>query len=224
MIRRLTTVLITAVLAAALAGCLNYSKPVAPPQELTPAQENFQAVWAGTKQVLGEYGFGLNRTDRRAGIISTRPLLGRHYTEFWRKGVVSATDLAESTIQTIYRTATVNIRPTADQPERYEAVVTIEVSRSNLPTAQVSSTSEAYSLFTMAGGRSAWLTDFGRTQEEASSATGAGQTDKESTTRRGSPKPADNPWLVELGRDKAMESRIAAEISTAAGKRLGGKG
>jgi len=216
--------LIAALLAAALAGCLNYSKPAAAPPELTAAQQNFEAAWGAAKRVLGEYGFRLNRTDRRAGIISTRPLLGQHYVEFWRKDASSATDLAESTIQTIYRTATVRIGPAADQPGQYEAAVTIAVSRSDLPTMQVSSTSEAYSLFTMTGGRSSWLTDFGRTQEQAASAAGASQAGEESTTRRISPRPAGSPWLVQLGRDKALEMRIAAEISAAAARRLAGKG
>ena len=126
-------------------GCIPTGGPVASPADV--ADENFNAVWDATNEVLRKYRFIIDRADRREGVITTFPMIGRHWFEFWRKDAATRRDLAEGTIHTIYRQVTVNIRRQADG-KKYLAAVRVLTSRSDLPNPQVTSTSEAYDLFT----------------------------------------------------------------------------
>ncbi len=186
------------VLSFAAAGCRSYSEPFAqstkPP---TPAERNFETVWQASRDVLGDYYWTLDRQDRRAGVITTMPLTGKHWFEFWRSDTATAGDLAESTIQMIYRTVKISIRPTAPGANTYAPFVEVKVVRSNLETMQVTSTSEAVRLFYLSGsssnkGRKIYLLDRGRAVEKKASASA-------------------------LGRDHELEAKIRADILAASG-------
>jgi len=120
----------------------------------TPEQANFDAVWTTSVEVLREYQFRIDRIDRRAGMITTFPMTGKSWTEPWRKDGATARDTLESTLQTIYRTATVYIL--RGDAGGYRPEVRIAVARSNRPRQQVTDTSEAYALFIAPGGRKGW--------------------------------------------------------------------
>lgn len=185
------TVLI-AIAAAALMGCRFHGSPVGPPQKLTPSERNFEAVWQASRQVLRKYRFDLDRSDRRAGIISTRAMTGKVAGEFWRRDAATARDLAESTVQTIYRQAKVAIEPAGPRKQDFRAVVEVHTYRSNNQEIQISSVSDAYDLFKLPGsdGRTRKLLDYG---------------------------PEYRPRAItDLGRDAALEERIAADIQAAA--------
>ena len=125
-------------------GCIPTGRPVSSPPGI--ADENFNAAWDAAGEVLRKYRFIIDRADRREGVITTFPMIGRHWFEFWRKDAITRRDLAEGTIHTIYRQVTVNIRRQGDSKE-YLTTVRVLISRSNLPNPQVTSTSEAYDLF-----------------------------------------------------------------------------
>lgn len=183
--------LIAANLLTAASGCANFTTPIAPVKQMTVGERNFEAVWGATRRVLRKYYFELDREDRRAGIIVTEPMVGKHAGEFWRKDAATARDLAEGTIQTIYRQAKVTIRPTAADGDKFHATVEVRTYRSNRQDIQVTSTSEAIGMFRLPGDdeRRKMLLDYGRGW-------------------------ASDP-VSPLGRDGNLERRIAADIQAA---------
>jgi len=147
---RQTLFLLAAVLATGVCGCLKYTKPVVAQPEMTGAERNFEAVWLATQDVLRDYRFTIDRQDKRAGVITTEPLTGMQFFEFWRKDAVTPEALLAGSIQTLHRTVTVRIRPAAGQAEQYEPAVQVAVSKPYAAT-DVRSTSDAYSMFLLPG-------------------------------------------------------------------------
>lgn len=139
------------VLLAALTGCGAYTYRVGPKKPLTGAAANFEAVWGAALHVLRSYNFEIDRQERRAGLITTKPLLGQHFFEFWRKDAVTPNDLAESTLHTIYRTVEVQIRPTAKGAITYKPLVQVKVTRSNREDLGIVSATDAYGMFVLPG-------------------------------------------------------------------------
>ena len=139
--------------AVLLAGCANYTKPVATAEPLTVRERNFEAVWQAAQDVLTDYNFRLERLDRREGLIVTEPLTGQQAWEFWRRDAVTPYALAESTLQTIYRQAQVRIVPISGEVNLYEAEVQANTYRSSRRS-QLGTTSAAYGMFLLPGGNS----------------------------------------------------------------------
>ncbi|HOF19550.1 MAG TPA: hypothetical protein PK082_11620 [Phycisphaerae bacterium] len=196
---------VLALLAATLAaaGCANYTEPVVAPGAMTPAERNFEAAWLAAREVLGRYDFQIDREDRRSGTITTLPMTGKHWWEFWRKDAATRRDLIESTLQTIYRQAKVSIRPAG--ADGYQVSVEVQAYRSNLQELQVTNTSEAYDLFTLPGEekeRKKHLLEYVRDDDQ-----GGAQDRRE--------------WMTPLGRDAGLEAKLAADIRAAAGRRAG---
>lgn len=135
---------ILSIVAVLCAGCIPSGAPVSSHPEV--ADENFNAAWDASKEVLHEYHFSIDRADRRGGIITTFPMIGRHWFEFWRKDATTRRDVSEGTLQTLYRRVTINIRRQSDN-KKYLVDVRVFVSRSDRLSPQVTSTSEAYDLF-----------------------------------------------------------------------------
>ena len=115
------------VLTLAACGCARHTRPLVRPAELSQAEKNFQAVWDAAAEVLVSYRFTVDQRDRRAGLIITEPLAGRHFFEWWRRDEVTASGALENTVQPIYRVASVHINKAGDGS--YSPVVTITVSR-----------------------------------------------------------------------------------------------
>ena len=205
--RTLVTISILLCAVLALTGCAQHTAPVGPPAQLTTEQRNFESTWQGALEVLRTYYFTIDRQDRRAGVITTLPMTGRHWFEFWRHDAATGFDLAEGTVQTIYRQAKVTIRPVASNATTYTAKVEIDVYRSDKPNLQVTSTSDAYDLFLMPTGDDRryrkMLLDYGRDDQGGLVA---------------------RNQSVPLGRDDELEKKLEAEIEFAAYSRLVGGG
>ena len=189
--RTIVTVLIGVTLAAAM-GCATHTRPIVPAAKPIGAERNFEALWQASRQVLKKYYFQLDRQDRREGIITTVPLTGKQPLEFWRGDAATAYSLAENSIQTIYRFATVRITRKGESGV-YLHAVEVQVARSNRQTVQVSSTSEAYDLFLLSGSKRKFLLDYGA---------GAGE------------------WMSPLGQDTHLSRKLEAEIAATASKLL----
>ncbi|MGC9454665.1 MAG: hypothetical protein ACP5HU_07355 [Phycisphaerae bacterium] len=175
------------------AGCAKHTEPIVPADEMHPGEPEFLAMWDATKEVLRDYRFELDRQDRRAGVITTEPLLGRHGMEFWRKDAATREAVCEGTLQTIYRTATVEIVP---EDGEYRPVVRVNVSRSDRRTPQVTSTSEAIALFRLPGDssdRQRYLMEYELGDEET-----------------------EEVGISRLGRDEALERELTEEIISTA--------
>jgi hypothetical protein len=98
-------------------------------------------------EVLRQYDFSVAMQIRRQGKIETNPMVGKSCFEFWRKDSASVEDTRESTVQKLYRTVKINIEQAPDDPEKFVALVTVEVSRSDRVGAQITGTSAAYDMF-----------------------------------------------------------------------------
>ena len=194
-----TCLLLAAALAAGLAAGCESGQPLRPAQALQPGAPapalGFEAVWDASRTVLGRYDFPLDRVDRRAGLITTAPITGQYATEFWRRDAATAADLAESTVQTIYRSARVQIEPVGDG---FRPTVTAHTQRSNRAMPQIISASEAIALFRLPGQKSSarrmYLMDYGW---------------------------HDRRPVTDLGRDHALEAKLRGDI-VAEAQRLAG--
>lgn len=204
---RINSIALTALAAWAggmvLAGCANYTQPVGPPQNLTVEQKNFEALWLGSMDVLRANYFVIDRQDRRAGVITTKPLLGKHWFELWRHDAAGWYNMSESSLQTIYRTAEVRIRPAAENAGTFRATVLVQTSRADRVTRQVTNVSEAYSMFTLPGGTidTALLADISSDDPPAQAQRARG--------------------LVKLGPDRLLSEKLERDINTAAARRIG---
>jgi len=187
---RTSSTLILAFVAAIIVmpGCVAHRTPVGPTAKLSAEERNFRAIWQASKDVLTGYNFGLDREDRRAGIIVTKPLTGKHLGELWRRDAATAQDLAESTVQTVYRQAKITIRQQGNSKGNFRAFVEVQAYLSNKPQRPVSSVSDAYDLFKLPGAPN---------QKEHMLA-------HATMDQLGQATP--------LGRDKGLEEQIAAEI------------
>ena len=116
---------VTILLAAC--GCARHTRPIVPPRELTPGEKNFQAVWDAGCEVLSSYRYTVDRRDRRAGLITTKPMASKHFFEWWRRDKVTASGALENSVQPIYREVSVQIRKTDEG--KYDPVVSVTVSR-----------------------------------------------------------------------------------------------
>lgn len=198
----LSAPLAACVLLVAVGGCglgpVKYTRPVAtaPPRELTAPERDYEAVWQASQEVLRRYYFKVDREDRRAGVITTYPMTGRHYWEIWRKDG-RARDIAESTMQTLFLAARVIIAPSDPNATTFRAETEVLVTRSNKPLPQVTSTSEAYRLM---------LKDVEPEKKKKKHEKHDKDDEPESAT------------LVDLGHDRAMEARLTRDIGIEANK------
>lgn len=194
--RAIVTVWIGSVLVAADLGCLHHAKPVVPTPEMTPAERNFEALWAASQNVLRRYGFVLDRVDRRDGVITTEAMVAQYAGEAWRLDAATGGDLMEGTVQTLFRAVEVLVTPAAEAGA-FGLEVRTTVTRQNLPSIQVTSASDAKNMLRAIGTRERYATR------------------DELTTR-----PVAQ---VELGRDVNLEAKIERAIRAEAARLLGGR-
>ena len=200
--KALRYVLISALAVSCLGGC--WREAWWPSPRVAPARPTgdveFEATWDAAIAALGKYRFRVDRADRRAGVITTFSLVGRHWFEFWRRDATTRTDVAESALHTIYRRATVTVtrREVSAGSDKwraeYDVGVAVTKSRSNRAAPHVTSTSEAYDMFRRPG--------------EISRIGGPG----ESSPGEGGSTP--------LGRDEKLERLILERIRSLKAKKL----
>ena len=174
-----------------LCGCAQHTAPVGPVRQLSAEQKDFEAVWLASLKVLREYYFPIDHQDRRAGMILSEPIIGRAMAEFWRGDAATMTDLAESSIQTIYRQAAVTISEKPPGSGTFSAAVEVQAYRSNREAVRLTSASDAFAMFQRAGSAMKEPDVMDEVSERA-----GGQ-------------------VTELGRDEALEAKIAADIAEA---------
>lgn len=103
-------------------------------------------LWDAVQRILRQNRFPLDRVDRRAGTISTLPVVSQNVFEFWRHDVDTREDLLEATINPIRRWAQVQMVLDAQGDwERLDVVVHKE--RLSSVDRQFNSTAAAYRLF-----------------------------------------------------------------------------
>ncbi len=181
-------------------GCATHNRPVVEVAPQTPAERNFRQVWDAGEDVLRRAGFEIAYRDRRAGRIVTKETVGRQWWEFWRDDAVTSRGIAESTIQTVYRTVEVQVTPAGEDQFTARAIATEH--RSNEQQPQLGITAAAYQMFSP-GGRSQqwWLVDYGYAGE----------------MNEGSGVP---PGRVDLGVNAAVSNELTERIAARAGSPL----
>jgi len=193
-----TTILIGLLAASVLTpGCQVFPQRV--PAIQSTSDPNFEATWDAAIRTLGRYRFNIDRADRREGVITTFPMVGRHWFEFWRRDAATARDVAEASLHQIYRQATVTIRrtgaagpasATAPATSDYHATVEVHCYRSDRPKFHVTNTSEAYEMFI--------------------------DPNPERGTERAELGSEVRAWMVALGRDQNLEKTIERKIGSLA--------
>ena len=133
-----------AVLAAvsAVVGC---GRQAVTPQPLTFANLNKALVMAAAEDVLTRMHFAIEKADADAGCVKTRPLRGGQWFEFWRSDNASAYQGAQANVQSLQRTAEVNV---AEVPGGVRVDCTVSVRRLSLPENDRVTMSRAASMFT----------------------------------------------------------------------------
>ena len=176
--------LILVVVLAALAGCApQYTTPVVDMRPKTEAQLSFEAYWRASLDVLRKHNFKINLQDRRRGVITTEPLVAKHFFEFWRRDAATAYDLAEGSLQTVYIVATISLtRPDETKPD-YVLAVTVDRIRSDKIETR-------------------WVAPAGASKARSDAKKTGG--DREWENRKGS--------MVGLGEDDALALQLRADI------------
>jgi len=174
-----------------LLGCANYTTPVVTDDSRTPAERNFYLVWQCSLDVLDEFHFLVDQEDLREGRIATLPLTGQQWFEFWRGDAATPHDVAEGSLQTLYRTVRVYVEPVEGSQDRFAARVEVITSRAEQITRPLTNVVQAYSLFAIPGRTRDIETQFAR------------QSVEDIPTARVTP----------LGRDTKLETKIAEAIA-----------
>jgi len=133
-----------------LSGCA--SAPVDRAKESVIVEAEAGILWQSCKSELKNRGFRLDRVDLRSGVIDTFPMVSRQWFEFWRRDVVDASSLSESSLQTIRRRVGIKLTPLGGNKYRFNCRVTVQ--RLSTPPSAVSGTVWAENVFYSTAGRS----------------------------------------------------------------------
>jgi len=129
----------------ALLGAAGCQRPV-PPEGRTSAavdDESVETLWDSSLSVLRKFDFEPDRQDRTAGIIVTMPTTSAQWHEPWRQDVADGYSLAESSLHTMQRKATIRFV----REETWRLDVQVDVYRLSTPEAQVTTASSAIRSF-----------------------------------------------------------------------------
>ena len=179
---------------------------------MSAAEDNFQNVWLATRYVLEKYYFTIDREDRRAGLISTRPLTSQQIFEFWRRDGTTPEKRWESTVHTMYRIVTVRIERGGPNSSEFDPHVRVTVGRSDQAEPIVQTLSDAYELsFTEA--------DAEARKYEEEDRTAVNEAVEEAAKRDKPVEPVAPSWFTPLGEDEMLAGKIEVAIKAAAARR-----
>lgn len=94
------------------------------------ASPDYNLLWAACDAAARDYLFAIDRTDYRQGVLTTKPLISKHWAEVWRRDVTRGEDVAQSSLATYRRTIRYELRKNKDD-QAYEARVKVVIERSS---------------------------------------------------------------------------------------------
>jgi len=97
------------------------------------------------EDVLTGMHFAIEKADVPSGLVRTRPLPGAQFFEFWRSDNVGGKNSLQANLHTIRRTVELDISQHGDQ---LQIDCNVRVQRLSLPERDVSSSAQAYGMFT----------------------------------------------------------------------------
>jgi hypothetical protein len=162
------------------------AKPARPSQAPGIVHDDFDALWNAAEAAVRKRLFRIARTDYRAGILTTEPMVSKQFFELWRTDAVTAGDVAESSLATVRRTIEIEIEPTEDG--RFRATPSVLVERYSAAERRITSAVFYRSLF----------------RRQAVRASGTRETD------RGIILPGR--YWYEIGDDRALERELRQSI------------
>jgi len=71
---------------------------------LSVSSSDFDRLWSVAADTALDFGFTIDRSDYRSGVMTTVPLTSGQWFEFWRSDIRNFDDLAESSSATVRRT------------------------------------------------------------------------------------------------------------------------
>ncbi|MEO6434498.1 MAG: hypothetical protein ABIP55_01900 [Tepidisphaeraceae bacterium] len=151
---------------------------------------DFETLWRACEDAARRFGFRPDRQDFRRGVLTTEPLISKQFFEFWRGDVVTASDLADSSIATHRRTLRFEIQKAGD--DKFTATPRVVVERHAQSERPVTS--------------SVYLRNVFRTQKPRDRSYGTAETD------RGVYLPRQY-WYA-TGRDEALEQQVARKVES----------
>jgi len=192
MYRRVRCFVLIALLAGSATGCGGPRQAdYVSTRQLTVSDGSGEAdrLWDAIQETLRRHRFRLDRVDRRAGVVTTMPMMSQHFFELWRKDVATRQDFWEATLNPIRRRVEVSLtRGENDGGDQLAVVVKKE--RLSSPDRQFNSTGAVYQYF----------------GDSLPSTTGLIRITTE-----------HDRWL-DLGRDAAMEDYLLGRILQQAGQ------
>jgi len=114
-----------------LAGCARQQKYETIEQILVPGVTKAEAMQIA-EDILAKMHFTIDKADVDSGIITTKPLPGAQFFEFWRSDNVGALAAAEANLHSIRRIAQLNINP---QDDKLYISCNVQVQRLSVPNA-----------------------------------------------------------------------------------------
>ena len=188
--QRLSTLMVITVFTGAM-GCVGAKRdhylsfhPIA----VAEPSDDANAIWDAAQETLRRHRYRLDRVDRRAGVITTMPMISQHFFEFWRRDVATAEDLWEATLNPMRRWVTVSVEYNGDNAWT-RIGVTVHKERLSSPGRSFNSTGAALQHF----------------RDRHGSMTGRRKNKQEHTV-----------WIDE-GRDAALEEYLLQDMLSRAG-------
>lgn len=130
-----------------LAGCAQQQRLEPVEQICVPDTGGVEPMQIA-ENVLGQMHFTIEKADADIGFVRTRPLPGAQFFEFWRSDNVGSFNAAEANLHSIRRTVELNIsRVISQDGEQLCIGCNVKVSRLSLPQRQITSSSQAYGMF-----------------------------------------------------------------------------
>jgi len=125
-----------------IVGC--HSKQAKGPLERICSPASNQQAFDASVKVLEKLHFTIEKADLQHGIITTRPLPAAQFFEFWRSDTRGIYNFAESNLQSVERTAEIQITNLDGQ-----ACVdcTVSCKRLSLPEKEISSPTDVPGMF-----------------------------------------------------------------------------
>jgi hypothetical protein len=130
-------------LGAGICGCSSNVAVSSGPVSL--AGTNKARVMTVAQDVLADIGFSLEKADTDQGYLSTKPLRGGQFFEVWRHDNASASAGREASIQSIQRTAQINI---TENGASVTVACNVDVRRLSLPENDYITQSRSAAMFT----------------------------------------------------------------------------
>ena len=184
MVKLLLAAIITSVTLFLSAGCVSESKMMTV-EPLCDKTAGITEAMEASEKVLGQMHFVIEKSDRGAGLIRTRPLEGSQFFEFWRKDNIGSFNRVYSNLHSARRI--VELKFIANDGGGICILPSVSLQHLSIPEEESGGTAKAYTI----------ISDSSEEEQSLSL----------------NPEQASGMGWVDLGSDAALEAKILKQIS-----------